>query len=36
MGSRSGNRKSLFNLISHKQDIDKINLYAKDSYGTKY
>ena len=26
----------LFNLISHQPDIDKIYLYAKDPYKTKY
>ena len=34
----SGLRKtnSLFNLISHQPDIDKIYLYAKDPYEAKY
>ena len=27
---------SLFNLINHQPDIDKIFLYAKDPYETKY
>ena len=34
--SGSGKRNSLFNLISHQQDIDKILLYAKDLYEVKY
>ena len=29
-GSGSGKSNSLFNLISHQADIDKIYLYAKD------
>ena len=29
-GSRSGKTNSLFNLINHQPDIDKIYLYAKD------
>ena len=33
-GSRKKN--SLFNLINEKQDIDKISLYTKDPYLTKY
>ena len=34
----SGSRKTkaLFNLISHQSDIDKIYLYAKNPYKTKY
>ena len=35
-GSASGNTNSLFNLISLPPDIDKIYLYAKDPYVTKY
>ena len=34
VGSRKTN--SLFNLISHQLDIDKIYLYAKDPYDAKY
>ena len=36
MVAGSGKTNSLFNLISHQPDIDKIHLYAKDSYETKY
>ena len=35
-GSGSGKKNSLFNLISQHPDIDKIHLYAKDPYETKY
>ena len=35
-GSGSGKMNSLFNLISHQPDIDKIYLYAKDPYEAKY
>ena len=35
-GSGSGKTNSLFNLISQHPDIDKIHLYAKDPYETKY
>ena len=35
-GSGSGKRNLLFNLISHHPDIDKIYLYAKDTYEAKY
>ena len=35
-GSGSGKANSLFILISHQPDIDKIYLYAKDPYETKY
>ena len=35
-GSGSIKRSSLFNLISQQSDIDKIYLYAKDSYKAKY
>ena len=35
-GSGSGKANSLFNLISHQLDIDKIYLYAKDPYEAKY
>ena len=31
-----GKTDSLFNLISHQPDIDKIYLYAKDAYEAKY
>ena len=33
--SISGKTNSLFNLISHQPDIDKIYLYAKDPYDAK-
>ena len=35
-GSGSGKTNSLFNLISHQSDIDKIYLYTKDPYKAKY
>ena len=35
-GYRSGKTNSLFNLINHQPDIDKIYLYAKDPYEPKY
>ena len=35
-GSRSGKATWLFNLVSHRTDIDKIYLYAKDPYEGKY
>ena len=35
-GSGFGNTNALLNLINHEPDIDKIILYAKDSYETKY
>ena len=35
-GSGSGKTNSLFNLISHEPDIDKIYLYARDPYEAKY
>ena len=35
-GSGSGKTNSLFNLLSHKSDIDKIYLYVKDPYEAKY
>ena len=35
-GSGFGKTNSLFNLISHQQDIDKIYLYAEDPYEAKY
>ena len=35
-GSRSGKTNSLFNLISHRPDTDKIYLYNKDPYEAKY
>ena len=34
--SGSGKTNSLFNLIHHQPDIDKIYLYAKDPYEGKY
>ena len=34
--SRSGKINSLFNLITHQPDIDKIYLYAKNPHETKY
>ena len=35
-GSGSGKTNSLFNLINQPPDIDKMYLYAKDSYKAKY
>ena len=35
-GSGSGKTNALLNLIDNKPDIDKIYLYAKDSYEAKY
>ena len=35
-GSGSGKTNSLFNLINKEPDIDKIYLYAKDTYEVKY
>ena len=35
-GSGSGETNSLFNLISHHPDIDKISLYAKAPFEGKY
>ena len=35
-GSGSGKTNSLFNLISHQPDIDKVYLYAKDPYEAKH
>ena len=35
-GSGSGKTNSLLNLINNQPDIDKIYLFAKDPYGTKY
>ena len=35
-GSRPGKTNSLFNLIRHQPDINKIYLYDKDPYETKY
>ena len=35
-GPRSGKANSLFNLINHQLDIDKIYLYAKDRNKAKY
>ena len=34
--SESGKTNSLFNLISHQPDIDKIYLYDKDQYEAKH
>ena len=35
-GSGSAETKSWFNLMNHQHNIDKMYLYAKDSYGAKY
>ena len=35
-GSGSRRKNSLFNLINHQSDIDKIYLYAKNPYEAKY
>ena len=35
-GSGSGNTNALLNSINNQSDIDKIYLYAKDPYETKY
>ena len=35
-GSGSGKTNALLNLINHEPDIDKIFLYAKDPYESKY
>ena len=35
-GPGSGKTSLLFNLISHQPDIDKICLYAEDTYEAKY
>ena len=35
-GSRSGKTNPLLNLINNQRDIDKMYLYAKDPYETKY
>ena len=35
-GSGSGKTNELFNLITHRLDIDKIYLYAKDPYEAKH
>ena len=35
-GSGSGKTNALINLLNHEPDIDKIYLYAKDPYETKY
>ena len=35
-GSGSGEKNSLFNLISQQPGIDEIYLYAEDPYETKY
>ena len=34
-GSGSGKTNSLFSLVNHQPDIDKIYLYAKDTYEAK-
>ena len=36
MEAQGWNKNSLFNLISHQSDIDKIYLYTKDPYEAKY
>ena len=36
VGSGSGKTNALLNLINNQPDIDKIYLYAKDPYETKY
>ena len=36
IGSGSGKTNFLFNLVSDQPDIDKIYLYAKDSYKVNY
>ena len=35
-GSGSGKTNAILNLINHEPDIDKIYLYGKDQYETKY
>ena len=35
-GSGSGKENSLFNLINHQPDINKIHLHSKDPYQAKY
>ena len=35
-GSGSGKTNTLLNLINNQPDIDKVYLYAKDPYETKY
>ena len=35
-GSRSGKTNALLNLINNQPDIDKISLYVKDLYESKY
>ena len=35
-GSGSGKKNSQFNLVDQSPDIDKMYLYAKDSYKAKY
>ena len=35
-GTRSGKKKSLFDLTSQQPDIDKIYIYAKEPYEAKY
>ena len=35
-GSGSGKTNALLNLINHEPDIDKMNLYTKGPYETKY
>ena len=36
VGSGSGQTSALFNIINHQPNIDKIYLYVKDLYETKY
>ena len=36
VGSGSGKTNTLLNLINNQPDIDKVYLYAKDPYETKY
>ena len=36
IGGSGSEKKSLFNLINHQSDIDKIYLFAKDPYEAKY
>ena len=36
IGGSGSEKKSLYNLINHQSDIDKIYLFAKDLYDAKY
>ena len=36
IGGSGSEKKSLYNLINHQSDIDKIYLFAKDPYEAKY